>query len=81
MIYNLRKQCIDVIFMLMLILSTGGLLFVFNRNIVSAFFLLFILFTLIFMEAKWKKTIVNAMLGNEKDLKPMKLASSWRCDS
>ena len=62
MIYNLRKQCIDVVFMLMLILSTGGLLFVFNRNIVSAFFLLFIFFTLIFMEAKWKKTIVNAVL-------------------
>ena len=62
MIYSLRKQCIDVIFMLMLILSTGGLLFVFNRNIASAFFLLFILFVLIFMENKWKKTIANSIL-------------------
>ena len=62
MIYNLRKQCIDVLFMLMLILSTGGLLFVFNRNIASVLFLLFILFALIFMEDKGKKTIVNAML-------------------
>ena len=62
MIYSLRKQCIDVIFMLMLILSTGGLLFVFNRNIASVLFLGFILFVLIFMEDKWKKTIVNSTL-------------------
>ena len=64
MIYSLRKQCIDVIFMLMLILSTGGLLFVFNRNISSVLFLGFILFVLIFMEDKWKKTIVNSTLLN-----------------
>ena len=62
MIYSLRKQCIDVIFMLMLILSTGGLLFVFNRNIASVLFLGFILFLLIFIEDKWKKTIVNSIL-------------------
>ena len=62
MIYSLRKQCIDVIFMLILILSTGGLLFVFNRNIASTLFLGFILVVLIFMEDKWKKTIVNSML-------------------
>ena len=62
MIYSLRKQCIDIIFMIMLILSTGGLLFVFNRNIASVLFLLFSLFVLIFMEDKWKKTIVNSIL-------------------
>ena len=62
MIYSLRKQCIDVIFMLMLILSTGGLLFVFNRNIASTLFLGFLLFVLIFMEDKWKKTKVNSIL-------------------
>ena len=61
MIYSLRKQCIDIIFMIMLILSTGGLLFVFNRNIASVLFLLFSLFVLIFMEDKWKKTIVNSI--------------------
>ena len=61
MIYSLRKQCIDVIFMLMLILSTGGLLFVFNRNIASTLFLGFLLFVLIFMEDKWKKTKVNSI--------------------
>lgn len=62
MIYSLRKQCIDVIFMLMLILSAGGLLFVFNRNIASASFLLVMLFVLIFMENKWRKTIVNSIV-------------------
>ena len=61
MIYSLRKQCIDIIFMIMLILSTGGLLFVFNRNITSVLFLLFSLFVLIFMEDKWKKAIVNSI--------------------
>tara|TARA_B110001469_G_scaffold2707_1_gene2791 strand:+ start:2728 stop:3990 length:1263 start_codon:yes stop_codon:yes gene_type:complete len=61
MIYSLRKQCIDVIFMLMLILSAGGLLFVFNRNIASTLFLGFLLFVLIFMEDKWKKTKVNSI--------------------
>ena len=61
MIYNLRKQCIDVIFMIMLILSTGGLLFVFNRNIASGSFLVLILFVLIFMENKWKKNLVNSI--------------------
>jgi hypothetical protein len=61
MIYSLRKQYIDVIFMLMLILSTGGLLFVFNRNIASTLFLGFLLFVLIFMEDKWKKTKVNSI--------------------
>ena len=61
--YSLRKQCIDVIFMIMLILSAGGLLFVFNRNIASVLFLLFSLFVLIFMEDKWKKTIVNSIVS------------------
>jgi hypothetical protein len=61
MIYSLRKQCIDVIFMLMLILSTGGLLFVFNRNIASTLFLGLLLFVLIFMENKWNKTKVNSI--------------------
>jgi hypothetical protein len=45
----------------MLILSTGGLLFVFNRNIASTLFLGFLLFVLIFMEDKWKKTKVNSI--------------------
>ena len=63
MMYSLRKQCIDVIFMIMLILSAGGLLFVFNRNIASVLFLLFSLFVLIFMEDKWKKTIVNSIVS------------------
>ena len=62
MIYSLRKQCVDAILMLMLILSTGGLLFVFNRNIASLFFLIFILFVLIFMEEKWKKSTLNSIV-------------------
>lgn len=62
MTYSLRKQYIDVIFMIMLILSTGGLLFVFNRNVASVLFLVFILFVLIFMEGKWKKTIANSIV-------------------
>ena len=60
--YSLRKKCVDAILMLMLILSTGGLLFVFNRNIASLFFLLFILFVLIFMEDKWKKSTFNSIV-------------------
>ena len=63
MIYSLRKQCIDVIFMLMLILSAGGLLFVFNRNIASTLFLGFLLIVLNFMEDKWKKTKVNSIIN------------------
>ena len=63
MIYNLKKQCVDIILLLMLILSTGGLLFVFNRNVASALFLFFILFVLVIMEGKWKKNITNTIIA------------------
>ena len=62
MIYTLKQKFIDSLIVFMLIMSAGGMLFVLNRNIASVVFLLFILFVLIFMENKWKKTIINSIL-------------------
>ena len=60
--YRVIDKIVDSLIVFMLIMSAGGMLFVLNRNIASVFFLLFILFVLIFMENKWKKTIINSIL-------------------
>ena len=60
--YRVIDKIVDSLIVFMLIMSAGGMLFVLNRNIASVVFLLFILFVLIFMENKWKKTIINSIL-------------------
>ena len=60
--YRVIGKIVDSLIVFMLIMSAGGMLFVLNRNIASVVFLLFILFVLIFMENKWKKTIINSIL-------------------
>ena len=60
--YRIIDKIVDSLIVFMLIMSAGGMLFVLNRNIASVVFLLFILFVLIFMENKWKKTIINSIL-------------------
>jgi len=60
--YRTIYKIVDSLIVFMLIMSAGGMLFVLNRNIASVVFLLFILFVLIFMENKWKKTIINSIL-------------------
>ena len=60
--YRAIDKIVDSLIVFMLIMSAGGMLFVLNRNIASVVFLLFILFVLIFMENKWKKTIINSIL-------------------
>ena len=60
--YRTIDKIVDSLIVFMLIMSAGGMLFVLNRNIASVVFLLFILFVLIFMENKWKKTIINSIL-------------------
>ena len=60
--YRVIDKIVDSLIVFMLIMSAGGMLFVLNRNIASVVFLLFILFVLIFMEKKWKKTIINSIL-------------------
>lgn len=55
------NKIIDALLVTMLVLSTGGLLFVFNRNISYGFFILLLIFSLVFGE-KLKKSVFNASL-------------------
>ena len=47
MIYTLKQKIIDNIIVFMLIMSTGGLLFVFNRNLMYFVFTFFLIVTLL----------------------------------
>ena len=60
MIYTLKQKFIDNFILLMLVMSTGGLLFVFNRNIASISFFIILLVVIIILEGTIKKSIFNA---------------------
>ena len=62
MIYTFKQKIIDTIIVFLLVMSTGGLLFVYNRN--QAFLVLFliIVFALIYIGKKIKKTAYYSSL-------------------
>lgn len=62
MILNYKQKLLDNLIVLLLVLSTGGLLFVFNRNIWYLFFCTLLVSTLVFSLGKLKKTMLNASL-------------------
>ena len=56
-------KIIDTILISFLVLSSGGLLFVFNRNICYAIFLGVLLLAVLFSKDKFKVREVNSALG------------------
>ena len=62
MIYTLKQKIIDNIIIFMLIMSTGGLLFVFNRNLMYLIFTVLLVGTLIFSKNKFNRKLFNTLL-------------------
>ena len=62
MIYTLKQKIIDNIIVFMLIMSTGGLLFVFNRNLMYLIFTVLLIGTLIFSKNKINRRLFNTLL-------------------
>ena len=62
MIYTLKQKIIDNIIVFMLIMSTGGLLFVFNRNLMYLIFTVLLVGTLIFSKNKFNRKLFNTLL-------------------
>jgi len=62
MIYTLKQKIIDNIIVFMLIMSTGGLLFVFNRNLMYLIFTVLLFATLIFSKSKSNRKLFNTLL-------------------
>lgn len=62
MIYTLKQKFIDNLIVFMLIMSTGGLLFVFNRNILFLVFFGILIFAYIFMGEKLNRNFLNSSL-------------------
>ena len=60
--YSLQHKAIDNLIVMLLVFSTGGLLFVFNRNMMYGVFIGLLLFTLLFFGKALKKNILNASL-------------------
>ena len=60
--YSFRHKLMDYLLILTLMFSTGGLLFVYNRNIATIFLLVLVLFILIFFGKKLLTRIFNASL-------------------
>ena len=60
MIYTLKQKLLDNLILFMLIMSTGGLLFVFNRNMASVMFLVLVSVTIVLVGYNLKRTIVNS---------------------
>ena len=61
-------KIIDIILISLLILSSGGLLFVFNRNICYAIFLGILLLAVFFSKKKLKTREVNSALGMKEKI-------------
>jgi len=59
----LYKKFIDNLIVFMLVMSTGGLLFVFNRNEMYGLFFIFIFIAIFFTSKKIKKDIFNVILA------------------
>ena len=62
MIYTLKQKFIDNIIVFLLIMSSGGMLFVFNRNTMYVVFLILLVFVFIGNITKIKKPLLNASL-------------------
>ena len=60
MIYSIQNKIIDTILFFLMIISTGGMYFVLNRNIMSICFFIFLVFTIIFFGNQIKKKIFYA---------------------
>ena len=60
--YTLNQKIIDNIVLLFLVLSTGGLLFVFNRNLASIIFFIFLVGVIIFSSKGFKRNLVNSTI-------------------
>jgi hypothetical protein len=58
MIYTVKQRMIDNLIVFMLIMSTGGLLFVFNRNVMSVLFFGVLIFSILFFGNKFKKPFI-----------------------
>jgi hypothetical protein len=62
MIYTLREKYIDNLLVLLLVFTAGGLLFVFNRNLMYYFFLSTLLITILVNSFKLKRQLLNASI-------------------
>ena len=60
MIYSIQNKIIDTILFFLMIISTGGMYFVLNRNIMSICFFVLLVFTIIFFGNQIKKKIFYA---------------------
>ena len=60
MIYSIQNKIIDTILFFLMIVSTGGMYFVLNRNIMSICFFVLLVFTIIFFGNQIKKKIFYA---------------------
>ena len=60
MIYTLRAKYIDNLLVLLLVFTAGGLLFVFNRNLMYYVFLSTLLITILVNSAQLKRQLLNA---------------------
>ncbi|MBC8267001.1 MAG: O-antigen ligase family protein [Flavobacteriales bacterium] len=60
--YTLKQKFIDNLITFMLIMSTGGLLFVLNRNLLYALFIGLLIFSYVFFGKKLNKGIINSSI-------------------
>ena len=61
-IYKLSNKLVDILLVFMLVMSSGGMLFVFNRNISTIVFLFFLLIVLFFFGSSFKRINFNSSL-------------------
>ena len=61
MIYTLKQKIVDNIIVFMLIMSTGGLLFVFNRNLMYFIFTVILVGSILFSGNKINKKLFNTI--------------------
>ena len=59
--YTVNQRLVDNIILFLLIMSSGGLLFVFNRNLSSIIFLIILVFTSLIFSRKYEKRLVNSI--------------------
>ena len=62
MIYTLREKYTDNLLVLLLVFTAGGLLFVFNRNLMYYFFLGILLITILVNSIQLKRQLLNASI-------------------
>ena len=62
MLYKLQHKAIDNLLLFMLVLSTGGLLFVFNRNVSYGVFIFLLFIAFVFSGKQLNKRVFNASI-------------------